>query len=506
MTPKQTGSSLLSRGAALHLRRLSANTALQIGGQLAPMIAGIVSVSLIYRNIGATGFGIFSIALSVLGLFSFLDLGLGRATVRFAARAFSGGDVEGAASITVQSILYLGSFALLLCVLGLVFSSALANNWIKARPEEHEVLRQCLILLAAAIPFGGLTSVFRSVLESRERFFAISVMQAAVGTGTYVLPLMLSYWTVNLAAIVAGAVACRVVGFVAFGVAAFGSWAEGFPWASVSFKAQPEFRQFSFWTVLSNILGAGIVYGDRALLVRMFGLAEIPFYNVPLELLGRAMITMNSAVTVVFPSLARFAGNKIVFGRLYVALATLLSAGLGIIFVVGAIATPAVLGLWLGSAFRVHSTLLVRIFLVGVAFQSFNMMSLASVNARGLAKPITLMHLVEVPLYFWALFQFGTHFGLAGIATTWAGRLVIEYFCFAAFQGHLAHGDDALRQWVGSAMGACNIAPVALVVIYGTAIPALIFCGAAVTVSTVWALVQLRDLQRDEGRVHSAGA
>ncbi|MHB8814266.1 MAG: MATE family efflux transporter, partial [Steroidobacteraceae bacterium] len=160
MIPKPTGSSLLSRGAALHLRRLSANTALQIGGQLAPIIAGVVSVSLIYRNIGAAGFGIFSIALSVLGLFSFLDLGLGRATVRFAARAFSAGDMEGAASVTVQSVVYLGTFALLLCLLGLVFSSAIAHHWIKARPEEHEVLRQCLIILAAAIPFSGLTSVF----------------------------------------------------------------------------------------------------------------------------------------------------------------------------------------------------------------------------------------------------------------------------------------------------------------------------------------------------------
>lgn len=495
MTSKPTGRSLLSSGAAVHLRRLSANTALQIGGQLAPIIAGVISVSLIYRNVGAAGFGIFSIALSVLGLFSFLDLGLGRATVRFATRAFSKGDMDGAASVTMQSVLYLGVFALLLCFLGLMFSSAIANHWIKAKPEEHEVLKQCLILLAAAIPFGGLTSVFRSVLESRERFLSISVIQAAVGAGTYILPLLLSYWTANLALIVAGAVACRVIGFTVFGAVALRSWAGGFPWKSISLKAQPEFRDFSFWTVLSNILGAGIVYGDRALLVRMFGLTEIPFYNVPLELLGRAMITMNSAVTVVFPSLARFAGNRIVFGRLYVALATLLSAGLGIIFLAAAIATPAVLGLWLGTAFRIHSTLLVRIFLVGVAFQSFNMMSLASVNARGLARPITIMHLVEVPIYFWALYEAGVHFGLAGVASTWAGRLVVEYLCFAAFQGHLAHGDDARRQWIGSAMAACNIAPVGLVVVYTTAIPAAIFCATAVTVSVAWAFSQLRDLQ-----------
>ncbi|MHB8814703.1 MAG: MATE family efflux transporter, partial [Steroidobacteraceae bacterium] len=341
--------------------------------------------------------------------------------------------------------------------------------------------------------------VFRSVLESQERFLSISVMQAAVGAGTYIVPLLLSYRTADLALIVAGAAACRVAGFAVFGVAAFRSWVGGFPWASVSLKAQPEFRQFSFWTVLSNILGAGIVYGDRALLVRMFGLAEIPFYNVPLELLGRAMITMNSAVTVVFPSLARFSGNRILFGRLYVALATLLSAGLGVIFLAAAIATPAVLGLWLGDAFRVHSTLLVRIFLVGVAFQSFNMMSLASVNARGLARPVTIMHMVEVPLYFWALYQCGTHLGLAGVAVTWAGRLVVEYFCFAAFQGHLAHGDDARRQWIGSAMAACNIAPVALVALYGTAIPALIFCAAALGVSVTWAFSQLRHLQQRSG-------
>ena len=66
------------------------------------------------------------------------------------------------------------------------------------------------------------------------------------------------------------------------------TWRGSFPWRSVDLRAEREFQQFSFWLVVSNLVGSGVLYGDRALLVRLFRLEDIAFYNVPLEMLGAA--------------------------------------------------------------------------------------------------------------------------------------------------------------------------------------------------------------------------
>jgi O-antigen/teichoic acid export membrane protein len=497
MTPPSRQSNWFRDRALFHFRRLSINAALQVGGQLLPLLAGAIAIPIAYRNIGRAEFGVFTIALSALGLFSLLDLGLGRAAVRFMARAFADGNPVRAASVLVHSAVLLGGFSLTLCIALFALAPIIAAHWIQSQAAEHDTLRQCLYILAAAVPFAGLTSVFKSVLEAREDFLSISVIQSILGVLTYVVPMILSFATADVRIIIAGAVACRVLACLAFVVGARRAWRGAFPWRSVDFRAEREFREFSLWTVVSNVMGAAVVYGDRALLMRMFGLAEIPYYNVPLELLGRMMIVVNSAATVVFPSLSRYAGNKVLFERVYVSLVTLMSAILGVVLLGLSIVTPTCLNLWLGAEFRDHSSILVRVLLIGLAFQGLNVMALAFLNARGFARPITLMHLVEAPLYFGALYLCGLRFGLPGVALVWSGRLIVEYACFTGFQVYVGASDRVRRVGTGAVLAACNAIPLALMAAFSDAAVACFVCAGGAAISVAWSLLELRDVQKE---------
>lgn len=495
MTSTQRPSKELRDRALFHFKRLSANVVLQIGSQVLPVLAGAIAIPIIYRNIGRADFGVFTIGLSVLGLFALLDLGLGRAAVRFMARAFADGNPAGAASVVVHSAALLGGFSLTLCLLLFSLAPFIAAHWIQSPAGPHDTLRQSLYILAAALPFAGLISVFRAVLEAREDFLSISIIQSILGILTFVAPLTLSYTTTDVRVIIAGAVACRIVGCAAFLVAARVAWPGKIPWRSVNLRAEREFRQFSLWTVVSNVIGAAIVYGDRALLVRLFGLVEIAFYNVPLEMLGRMMIVVNSAATVVFPSLSRFAGNRVLMEGVYVSLMALVSVAVGVVLLVLSILTPPCLQLWLGPDFRDHSSLLVRILLIGLAFQCLNVMSLAALNARGFARPITLMHLTETPLYFGALYLCGRRFGLTGVALVWSARLIAEYLCFTGFQMYVVAKGGVRRQGVGATLAACNAIPLGLAARGGGATAILVSVIFA-AISVTWSLLGLRALHK----------
>jgi O-antigen/teichoic acid export membrane protein len=461
--PRQPNSSSLGR-ALSGFRRFSVNASLQIASQVLPLVAGAVAIPLVYRNIAHADFGVFTVALSMLGLFSLLDLGLGRATVRFTARAFAVGDAVGAASVVSHSALLLGGISFVACLVLLLTIPLIAGHWFQSSAVSPATLRGSLYILAAALPLAGLTSVFRAVLESREKFLVISVIQVILGVSTYVVPLLLSLLTCDVRSLIAGAVACRGFAFVAFMTGAVSVWQGSFPWRKLKFGNQKEFHSFSLWLVISNIVGSVIVYGDRAILVRMFGLTEIVFYNVPLELLGRLMIIVNAAATVIFPALSRTSSNDAVFENLYISLSTLLGAIIGPLLLAISMLTPLGLHLWLGDDFRVHSALLIQILLVGLAFQTLNVFALATLNARGFARPITIMHLMEAPLYFWALYFFGKLFGLTGVACVWSARLAVEYMCFVGFQTSIGVSKGTARRLVGSFVAASNILPLVIIV------------------------------------------
>jgi O-antigen/teichoic acid export membrane protein len=472
---------------------------MQIGSQVLPLVAGAIGIPIVYGNIGRNEFGVFTIALSALGFFALLDLGLGRASVRFTARAFAEGNSAGAASVVAQSALLLGGFCLIMCVALLALTPYIADHWIHSQSAEHATLRQCLYILAAAVPIAGLTSVFRSVLEARENFAVISIIQACLGILTYIVPVLLSFQTTDVRMIVLGAVVCRFVAFGAFVVSARRAWGGPFPWKSVDLRAQREFREFSFWTTVSNVLGAAIVYADRALLVKIFGLTEIAFYNVPVELLSRVMIIVNSAATVVFPSLSRLSGNRVLFEGFYIGVVALTSTVVGAAFFALSVAAPTCLQLWLGADFRDHSSLIVRILLIGMVFQTLNVIALASLNARGFARPITAMHIVEAPLYIGALYFCGLRFGLIGVALVWSARLVMEYLCFTGFLIRAGAQDGIRRQLCGALLAAGNAAPAILMATQASVPIASLVCASCACMSIIWGIRELRAAQEHLG-------
>lgn len=419
-------------------KRISYNALFQIAGQVLPVAAAALAIPGIYRNIGRSSFGIFTIALSAIGLLSVMDLGLGRSTVRYLSRDFARNDLDHAASVLVQAIAMLGGMSLIATVVLLCVVPHISGSWNTSGALSVATLHGTLYILIGAVPFLGTSSVFRSVLEAKEDFLKVSIIQTVFGTMTYLVPFGISFVSKDIRLITAGAVSCRIATFVAFSFFAFVYWNGKFPWSNVRVKLGGEFQQFSSWLVLSNLIGSGIVYGDRAVLAKLIPLGEIAFYNVPLEFLGRVLIIVNGVASAGFPFLSRLSDHRNRLPLLYRVAAIALSGIIGTGFYILGSVAPYVVGAWLGDDFRNHSIELIRIFLVGLTFQSLNILALASLNAGGSSKLPALMHAIEAPLYLGTLIWAGTYYGAKGIAWIWAARPVIEFVFYCGFISAMA--------------------------------------------------------------------
>src|SRR5258708_22403854 len=68
-------------------------------GQVVPLVAGVVAIPIITRALGDVRFGLLALMWAIIGYFSTLDLGLGRATTRFVAEALGRGDARRAREV-----------------------------------------------------------------------------------------------------------------------------------------------------------------------------------------------------------------------------------------------------------------------------------------------------------------------------------------------------------------------------------------------------------------------
>src|SRR5919199_596127 len=99
--------SRLSLASATRLgdRGLLRNAALSLAAQAAAVPAALIAIPITLHGLGSERFGALSIAWVVLSYVSILDLGIGRATTRFAARAISAGDEPELGRLASRSLL-----------------------------------------------------------------------------------------------------------------------------------------------------------------------------------------------------------------------------------------------------------------------------------------------------------------------------------------------------------------------------------------------------------------
>ncbi|RLA95629.1 MAG: hypothetical protein DRG69_03065, partial [Deltaproteobacteria bacterium] len=90
---------------------LAKNTALNFIGQVVPLFVAVIAIPFIIQGLGADRFGILSLAWIIIGYFSIINLGLGRATTKFVAEALGKDEMEKIPSIVWTSLasqLFLG--------------------------------------------------------------------------------------------------------------------------------------------------------------------------------------------------------------------------------------------------------------------------------------------------------------------------------------------------------------------------------------------------------------
>lgn len=407
---------------------LARNTLLNLLGLGLPLLVAVAAMPAVVAGLGAARFGILALVWVVLGYVALLDLGLGRATTRFAADALTRNDVRAvAASVRVAAATQLG--------VGLLSAGALtlAVPWLvervlRAPPELVSEARASFYWLAAVTPALLLTNTFRGLLEAKQRFDLVNAVRLPLSTGNFLLPLAGALLGWSLPFIVALLMLARVAGLAVYA----GMAVRLFPGILGRTRLEPgEARTlltFGGWVTVSALISPLLVYLDRFMIGGMLSLAAVGYYSAPHEIVMRATVLPAAVVSTLFPALSAGAGlpDRAAMGRLVAGAMKFLLVVAGPALVVLAVLGPDLLRLWLGDAFARESGLALRILAIGMLANTLAYVPGVLLQATGRPDLPARFHLLELPPHIAVLWVMVSAWGLPGAAAAWTIRMILD--------------------------------------------------------------------------------
>lgn len=424
MTPKSEPFVVKLHGGALVAR----NTVLNMIGLGLPLIVGLFTIPFIIRSLGTDRFGILSLLWVVFGYFGFLDLGLGRATTKFAAEALGRGEIEELPKYlwtTVAFQVFLGLIGTLLLSL---ITPVLVERILKIPPNFVAEARTTFYWIAWAIPLTILSTAFRGVLEAAQRFDLVNAVKVPASAAFYLFPVIGILLGFDLPGIVGLLVLSRLLSLLG--------------WAALSMRVFPVLKKriafrkdalrpllsFGGWVTLSSVIWPVLTSIDRFFIGAAMPIEAVGFYSAPYEVVMRMGIIPGSLAMTLFPAFSALDGSaetkrtKLLFGRSTRYLLIMCAFVAVPLFL---FARP-VLKLWLGGRFAEQSAVVLQVLLIGYFGNSLASIPHGFLQGIGRADLPTKVQIVELAIYAPLLWLMVGKWGITGAALAWSVRALAE--------------------------------------------------------------------------------
>lgn len=436
---------------------LRRNVLVSLLGQFLPLIAAVALIPPILRGLGPERFGLLTIVWLVVGYFSLLDLGLGRALTRAVAAGAGRLSARELAETTWTSLVTLTVIGCAAAVITMLATRFAVERMLPITEVLRPEAEFSLYIAAASIPVVILTAAMRGLLEAHQRFGAVNAVRTPSSILTYASPLVVLPFTQDLRFVVAALVLGRLATLAAFVLII----RNALPGVLNPTRLRPavlsELLRAGTWMTVSSILAPLMLTADRVMIAAFISVSAVSYYATPYEVITKIWVVAAAFSSVMFPAFATSAKYSLGRARrLYGdALYYLVLVTFPLTLVAIAIA-PEALELWLGTSFSSVSSTPTQILGVGVFYSSVALLAFSLVQAIGRPAVPALLQFAELPLYVFGAVFLIQRLSLTGAAIVWTLRIVVDALALVTFGqrivqaplwptiGYLAGGGAAL--------------------------------------------------------------
>ena len=274
------------------------------------LLVGFLLAPFIVHRLGNTGYGVWTLIVSLTGYFGLLDLGLRQSVGRFVARHVALGDSDGVKRTLSSAIAMLG-VASLAALIVTVLLAVFFGSIFKVEPQYAHAARIALVIVGINVSLALPMSVFSTIPMSLEQFeitSGISVAGALTRASLVVLLLHSGYGVVALAVVtlVVSASEYRATLFIAKRL---------YRPLSVSLSAVSkatckELLNFGFYRFIWIIANQLIFYTDSLVIGIFLNAGSITYYAIAGSLINYGRNLVSLATDTLYPSATRLDASK----------------------------------------------------------------------------------------------------------------------------------------------------------------------------------------------------
>ena len=459
-----------------------------ITGRAGPMVVALIATPFLVADLGPTRWGLFALALSLIGIFGIFDFGIGRALTKLLAERLAVGDIDDAAAMTRTGLVLLT----LLGVVGAVVLAALAHLWVDhglhvTPAERHEVLC-ALYVLCLAVPFVILNAALWGVISAFQKFKAANLVNMPILAFYYLGPLLVLRMVDSLVAVMAVLVACRIVMTVCYWRICIHEM-PSLVGAKADWRHARALGKLGGWMTVSNLAWPVLTYIDRFLVASVLSAAAAGYYATPSDLLGRFSLVSVAVMNTAFPAMAAsFRTDPAHAARLVRRSILAIAAILFVPSLVAAAFSHEILRLWVGDDFAAHAAPVMRWLALAVILGAADSVVSGFIDSIGRPDVNAKFSLAELALYAPLLFVLLKWFGIEGAAVAWALRVGVDLLIRIAIAGRLV---PTLRPDLARVLGVVAVATAALALPLLVAAPtgriSMMLLATAIFTMALWA-------------------
>jgi O-antigen/teichoic acid export membrane protein len=429
-------------------QRLFRSTLWSLAGTVVPMLVALAAVPWLLHRLGQERLGVLSLIWVVVGYFSFLDMGLGRAiTVRLASMRAQKDHLQdlecGLLGSALALLLGFGILAMGVCSL-LLACGVLPLKL--AVPGLTEEVIGALWWTLPSVPLLLVASALRGQMEGLVAFRVLNLIRIPTGTLLVALPCLVAEFSPDLRFASASMLLVRVVsvtwtwrwlarhgrmGFFEF----MGRCAD-----SAHRRYLRDLLTLGGWVTISNVVGPLIVYMDRFLIGATLGATAVVGYVVPFDVVSRLPILVAALASVLLPEISRLSSLAVAqpdsdqwrrAGDLVRRASAVSAASVVVVVALGVLLIPSALSMWLGADFARGSSRVAQILLLAFGINALAQIPFVALQAVGSARVVAILHLTELLPYAFLVVWMVRQWGLEGAAWAWLVRSTLDYVLLA---------------------------------------------------------------------------
>jgi O-antigen/teichoic acid export membrane protein len=407
-------------------RRLVSGVLWNAAGRGVPLLLALALTPVLVHLLGTERWGLFTLALALVGIFGVFDLGLGMALTRAVSERIGQGRGAEAPALVGATLISLTLLSAAMGGIAFALMPLLIGRVLLVPPALEAEALAAFRLLALGAPLVVLNAALWGVLAAWQRFRAANLVNMPVSVFYYLGPVIALLLWDSLVAVMAALVLVRLASGLAYAALAW-RHVPGLGLAQARFALlRPLLRQGG-WMSLSGALTQVLLYADRFLIGALIGLTAVAFYATPLDLVMRMWILPVAVAQALLPAIASS------FRVAPLRTALLLRRGA---LIVAAVALPAclvlvagaewLLWLWLGTEFAEGGGMVLRILSVGIFFSCLAFVPGTFLDAIGRPDVTASFSLAQAAVFLPLGAGLLVLVGIEGAAIAWALRAATD--------------------------------------------------------------------------------